>query len=448
MADQKLRVMRLPFAMDSPRRLASAIEALSENLTCLFCLDVVKEPSLLPCCSQIVCGGCLAHWCETHTTCPYCRHESLAGNFIKLNWNCDFRKLVGSLQQMTSESSSCRKHHRPTEFFCQECSLYLCSDCLFDELVNKSHSGHTISRMVDIFNGLKVELLQGLKALLVINQTIQERALAIRDAAVEFDSECIKEATSIARFFEFARRSADQKIKKYRHELLAATELLLLLAGRAENISKTVSSGRDIPMDPAVIREIHQLRMQIDMAVQPIRPPHPQEDFFPPFARAAFIVEDFRSAIAAARDPAAPQFVYTASAQLYGNLWRLKVYPFGNMNARGTHVSIFVEMCSGPNEKTAYLYRVEMESSNPAEAPIIREFRSEFVVNDSWGWNRGILIEKVTDQGFLTAEYAFVVTLYLRPETYFQACRDFKVLLEQEKEKYRALKATINREPE
>jgi hypothetical protein len=344
---------------------------------------------------------------------------------------------------MTSESSSCRKHHKATEFFCHECSRYLCCDCLFDELAEKSHSGHTISRMLDIFNGLKTDLLDGLKRLLTINQTIRQRANALCDAISKFDSESFNQARSIAHFFEAARRSAEQKITRYHRELLDTTELLLLLATQAETISKSVRSLRDVPIGPEILDEIHELRAQIETAVQPVPPPQPQNDFFPPFAKSVFVVADFRRLIDAARDSAAPQFVHTASNRIYGNLWRLKVYPFGDMNGRGTHVSIVVEMTEGPDTKAPYLYRMEIESRDIDEMPVVREFRSEFVVNDSWGWNRGILIEKVTEKGFLNAEGELVITLYLKPETYFQAYQDIKVALEEEKEKYRALKATI-----
>jgi hypothetical protein len=297
--------------------------------------------------------------------------------------------------------------------------------------------------MVDIFNGLKSDLLDGLRRLLAINQTIRQRANSLCDAVSKFDSEALDQARSIARFFDIARRLAEQKITKYHHDLLNTTELLMLLATQAESISKSVRSLRDVPMGPEILCEIHELRTEIEKAVQPIPPPQPHDDLFPPFAKSVFVVGDFRRAIDAARDPAAQQFVHTASNRVYGNLWRLKVYPFGNTNVRGTHVSIFVEMTSGPDEKAPYLYRMEIDSSDPDEMPVVREFRSEFVVNGSWGWNRSILIEKVTDQGFLNADGELVVTLYLKPETYCQAYKDIKVALDQEKEKYRALKATV-----
>jgi hypothetical protein len=296
--------------------------------------------------------------------------------------------------------------------------------------------------MLDIFNGLKTDLLDGLKRLLAINQTIRQRANALCDAISKFDSESFDQARSIAHFFEAARRSAEQKITRYHRELLDTTELLLLLATQADTISKSIRSLRDVPIGPEIVDEIHELRAQIETAVRPIPPP-PQDDFFPPFVKSVFVVADFRRAIDAARDPAAPQFVHTTSNRIYGNLWRLKVYPFGNLNGRGTYVSIFLEMTAGPDAKAPYLYRMEIESRDIEEMPVIREFRSEFVVNASWGWNRGILIEKVTEKGFLNAEGELVVTLYLKPETYFQAYQDVKVALQQEKEKHRALKATV-----
>jgi len=44
-----------------------------------------------------------------------------------------------------------------------------------------------------------------------------------------------------------------------------------------------------------------------------------------------------------------------------GLKWRIKVYPNGNRSARGTHISVYIEMVDGHRVVQAkYLYRIEL----------------------------------------------------------------------------------------
>jgi hypothetical protein len=126
--------------------------------------------------------------------------------------------------------------------------------------------------------------------------------------------------------------------------------------------------------------------------------------------------------------------------KIYGNSWRLKVYPYGNLNGKGTHVSVFLELRKGPPEKGTYSYRIELNSSTAGEGPTVREYASEFVVSDSWGWNKAIAIDKVLNHGYLSEDESLTIHLKLKPETYYSAYKDLKVALEAKKRKYRELK--------
>jgi hypothetical protein len=196
----------------------------------------------------------------------------------------------------------------------------------------------------------------------------------------------------------------------------------------------------DLSSVPTVIAEIQNLRAQIEDATKSMPVLDMQNEFLPPFASATFIVENLRDAINLARNELNPNCFYTPTQEIYGCLWRLKIYPFGNMSGRSTHVSIFVEMNKGTGVKSPYSYRIEIKALNPREKPIVREFRSEFTVNDSWGWNKAILIDKVMGNGFMSDEGHLTIVLSLRTETYYQAYQDLRAALAEEKAKYHILK--------
>jgi tripartite motif-containing protein 37 len=429
-------------ALANPQ-LSAAIETLSDRLTCIFCLDLAKDPTVLPCCLRVVCASCLDQWCESHTLCPYCRRDILCVDFVRLDWGCDFRKLLGHLQQMTSEASLCQNHHKPTEFFCSECSQYLCSDCLFEELTQKSHTGHSISRMMDIFNALKCELVKSLVVLNSINGQIQQRAISVRQAASRLDLDTAEQIRAMARFAEALRTSSENQSAQYHKALVASADKLIVLSERAKALARPLSGDcdiADVSNVAGVLAEIQRTRLEIEDAIKPSPPPEPQNDILPPFSTAAFVVRDFRAALETARDQTPAVCIYTQTQHVYGNLWRLKIYPFGNMNGRSTHVSVFVEMCRGAAVKAPFRYKIEITSSDPMENQIVHEFRSEFAVNASWGWNKAILIEKVTEHGFLNENGDLTIVLSLKPETYAQACRDLRVAFMEEKARYRSLK--------
>jgi hypothetical protein len=297
--------------------------------------------------------------------------------------------------------------------------------------------------MIDIFNALKCELVKSLAALNAINGQIQERAICVRHAASRLDLDTAEQIRAMARFSDALRTSSENQVTQYHKALVASADKLIVLSERAKALARPLSGDcdiADVSSVAGIIAEIQRTRLEIEDAIKPIPPPEPQNGILPPFCSAAFVVRDFRAAIETARDQTPAVCIYTQSQHIYGNFWRLKVYPFGNMNGRSTHVSVFVEMCRGSAVKAPFTYKIAITSSDPMENQIAREFRSEFAVNASWGWNKAILIEKVTDKGFLNENGDLTIVLSLKPETYAQACRDLRVAFLEEKARYRGLK--------
>jgi hypothetical protein len=181
-----------------------------------------------------------------------------------------------------------------------------------------------------------------------------------------------------------------------------------------------------------------RLRREIELQTRHIPVPQPHDLYFPPYVEGLFVARDFARRLNTTGDAA---FIYTDEQIIYGNVWRLKIYPNGNMNARMTHVSVFLELMRGPETKTSYHYRLELRSRDPTQRAIVREYRSDFVVNDSWGWNKTIPIDKVEKAGFLTPEGDLVLRMKVKPESYYQAYLDMQAALREEKRQYRELSA-------
>ncbi|KAJ3207511.1 hypothetical protein HDU67_007429 [Dinochytrium kinnereticum] len=165
--------------------------------------------------------------------------------------------------------------------------------------------------------------------------------------------------------------------------------------------------------------------------------------------------------------------------------WRLKVYCAGNGVAKGSFLSVFLEMVKGDTKSTAYQYRIELipsiESSAPSLLPsrlsittprdpvtlpgpaipdidrslfqnppsssltfdsrpshaqspppsVCREFTSNFVIGECWGYNRFCRLDSLTFQEGQTnyldpADDAIVIRFSVRPTSYRQKCLDLE----------------------
>ena len=82
------------------------------------------------------------------------------------------------------------------------------------------------------------------------------------------------------------------------------------------------------------------------------------------------------------------EVIYSDPLIANGHTWRLKVYPNGNGIAKGSYISIFIEMVKGLQEQCKYDYRVEMKNLVHPDKEVSREFASEFEVSECWGYNR------------------------------------------------------------
>lgn len=100
------------------------------------------------------------------------------------------------------------------------------------------------------------------------------------------------------------------------------------------------------------------------------------------------------------------ELIYSDNLIVHSIIWRLKVYPNGNGGAKGSYISVFLEMLrggilrtlssqqsTGVKETTKYEYKVEMLNHKSNMQTVVREFASEFEEGECWGYNRFFQID-------------------------------------------------------
>lgn len=422
----------------------TCLESLTENLTCFVCLNIAEDPAVLPCCGQLACKECLERWTDGHDTCPCCRRQ-FSQKIRPVKWACDFRKLVGALKQLTSEGGFCEQHRKPAEFVCSECCKYLCPDCIFEELAHKSHDGHTISRLIDVLGALKNEISDKMSELIELNNKVRRQADEVRKFEEMINSAQTDQKIAMCHYFRDAGEIVKEAFEQHRERLTKGREALMIARRKALQM---YNEGDKLLKDPRgkrrgeipeMIERIRELREEIDTLTLPIPYPTPQDEYIPPYIETTFELTKFRESIE--RGQREPSFYFfTNDVKIYGCSWRLKVYPWGNRNGEGTHVSIFLELRKANNGGGNYVYKTEIFSSNIDESPIVRQYESHFQVNDSWGWNKAISIDRVLHHDFLDEAGSLIVHLKIRPATYHQAYVDLRGAIKAKKRKIEELK--------
>jgi hypothetical protein len=298
-------------------------------------------------------------------------------------------------------------------------------------------------KMSDIFASLKTELLALLSKLLDLNAIVENRAGHIHDTLCSLTSESKASTKAMFDYHGEMRQRIDESYAAYRIALDAKAQLL---SGLMAQSIPLLTAAR---MPNCNIREltvnIQQLLAEIGKELEPIPVPRLADDFVPSDSEASFVVPKFRDEITAARNREGTQFLYTGSQRIYGNKWRLKIYPNGNMDATNTHVSLFVELKAGPMQDAMYYFKVMIMGW---DKPAVRQYQRAFSMGVCWGWNKIVLIERVLSGEFLDRQGQLVIRVSIRPQSYADATRAMQFALRQKKEKYKKLKLARSVSPQ
>ncbi len=79
-------------------------------------------------------------------------------------------------------------------------------------------------------------------------------------------------------------------------------------------------------------------------------------DLIPQWKSATFFINNFSKL----RENKVKNVIYTDSMVDRGLEWKLKVYPNGNEDGEGNHLSLFVEMVKGVRPLAKYCYKIEL----------------------------------------------------------------------------------------
>ncbi|XP_057705198.1 E3 ubiquitin-protein ligase TRIM39-like [Corythoichthys intestinalis] len=173
-------------------------ESLEVHLQCPTCLDVFKDPVILPC-SHSFCRACLQQWKDKgERSCPLCRTEFRS---MVLPLNLALKNLCENLSRASIKSDDiCCLHKEELKLFCLDHREVVCIICRDAEI----HVGHKIRPLEEVVKGHHEELQKEL-------QKAKERLKDYND--------CRENCNEQAEYIKVQRENVERKIKNNFEEL-------------------------------------------------------------------------------------------------------------------------------------------------------------------------------------------------------------------------------------
>lgn len=96
-----------------------------DSLKCAVCLEVYKDPQLLPCLHSF-CRNCL----KSSTSCPLCREQYVLSNLVPNTLLASkVEQTTLKLEDQIKKCTQCDSSGDDVVIFCTECNGYLCQEC-------------------------------------------------------------------------------------------------------------------------------------------------------------------------------------------------------------------------------------------------------------------------------------------------------------------------------
>lgn len=429
-------------------------EELREKFVCFICLELATNPIVLPCCGQVVCSKCLENWFSKDTSsCPYCRHQLTMKEAISIKWAEKLKKFL----QISVEH--CPTHHKSYEFYCKTCSCYLCPDCLFEELKQSSskHRSHSIVKLEEMLNSYKAqvqsELLQILPNMTAIENNLYEvyecnatltsaKNTVLRDMAIKYEE--IKAETE-KQFTEYEKQidNAIEQITTAKNEIKNEIDLIQS-AIRERQVFQNSNKIINFSTFQKHIETFNKIKENVPN-LDFLKNPPEKNDLIVQYHTFSVYIPDFKEKNETYKNfpPEANHFFYSNKIKIDGNSWRIKIYPDGNLNGKGTHLSVFLELIHGSGFSSNYNYRLLIKSSSGLCPEIKREYTSKFDETDSWGWNKAALLETIFNGDYIDEKGGLCIFFSIRADSNYQINLDLAQAIKRKKEKYMKYKKVL-----
>ena len=415
---------------DSRSTSLNNIEAI---IKCYICLGKIKNPCMCPLCQKLTCEECIEKWLvEKKSQCPHCRVNLNFNQLIHLSFMTDVANYIDKINssKKVEESEICEKHQIKNLYYCVECETPLCSDCY---MLEENHKKHKIKKIDEVFKTHLDKIRQEKEGLDFEENTLRKYLKDIGDKIIEIGNMKYKKIKESEEFFKNIRNQIQTQSQEVITTLLEKKQNLEVKLSEIQNYSKNFSfrlknsSKNDIITQSSnLIKELKEIKLKIltqnsdniDKITNNNLTLNIQNPLVPKYETGIYIIKNYEKI-------KSEKVMYSPEMIIGGLIWKLKIYPRGNVTSKGECISVFLELQSGVSEPSKYFYVLELVNFKKRRNYFM-EYSSNFSNGECWGYSNFYKLKKLKEDGFINQEGDMIIKVHIRPETFEQLSRDLK----------------------
>ena len=420
------------FQSDSDSR-STSLNNIEAIIKCYICLGKIRNPCMCPLCQKLTCEECIEKWLlEKKSQCPHCRVNLNFNQLIHLSFMTDVANYIDKMNssKKVEESEICEKHQIQNLYYCIECETPLCSDCY---MLEENHKKHKIKKIDEVFKNHIDMIKQEKEGLDFEENTLRKYLKDIGEKIIEIGNAKYKKIKEAEEFFKNIRNQIQIQSQDVITNLLEKKQNIESKLSEIQNYSKNFSfriknssKNEIISESNNLIKELKEIKLKIltqnfdniDKITNNNLTLTIKNPLVPKYETGIYQIKNYDKI-------KSEKVMYSPEMYIGGLIWKLKIYPRGNITSKGECISVFLELQSGVSEPSKYFYVLEMVNFKKRRN-FFMEYSSNFSNGECWGYSNFYKIKKLKDDGFLNQDGDLVIKVHIRPESYEQLSRDLK----------------------
>ena len=417
---------------DSESR-STTLNNIEAIIKCYICLGKIKNPCMCPLCQKLTCEQCIEKWLiEKKSQCPHCRVNLNINQLIRLSFMTDVANYIDKINssKKVEESEICEKHQIKNLYYCVECETPLCSDCY---MLEENHKNHKIKKIDEVYKTHVDKIKQEKEGLDFEENTLKKYLKDIGDKIIEIGNMKYKKVKESEEYFKNIINQIQTQSQEVITNLLEKKRNLEAKLSEIQNYSKNFSfrlknsSKNDIiSQSNNLIKELKEIKLKIltqnadniDKITNNNLTLNIQNPLVPRYETGVYIIKKYEKI-------KSDKVMYSPEMIIGGLIWKLKLYPRGNVTSKGECISVFLELQSGVSEPSKYFYVLELVNFKKRRNYFM-EYSSNFSNGECWGYSNFYKIKKLKEDGFINQEGDMIIKVHIRPESFEQLSRDLK----------------------
>jgi tripartite motif-containing protein 37 len=413
---------------------------------------------MCPLCQKLTCEECIEKWLsEKKSQCPHCRVNLNFNQLIHLSFMTDVANYIDKLSssKKAEESEICEKHQIQNLYYCIECETPLCSDCY---MLEEKHKMHKIKKIDEVFKAHLNIIKQEKEGLDFEENTLKKYLKDIGDKIIEIGNTKYKKIKESEEFFKNIRNQIQTQSQEVITNLLEKKQKLETKLSEIQNYSKNFnfrlknsSKNEIISESNNLIKELKEIKLKIltensdniDKITNNNLTLNIQNPLVPKYETGIYKINNYEKI-------KSDKVIYSPEMHIGGLIWKLKIYPRGNVTSKGECISVFLELQSGVIEPSKYFYVLELVNFKNRRNYYM-EYSSNFSNGECWGYSNFYKIKKLKEDGFIDQNGDIMIKVHIRPESFEQLARDLKgyiQVIKYQKNKHKLNESIIGEEDE